>query len=138
MAFQDQTGKKVSLSKFKGKYVIIDFWATWCGPCKETTPVFEYQAENYSDPDNIVFLSVSIDEDRQKWKLDLKNKKTSVQQWWLEDPKILGQIGINGIPRFMIIDPEGKIYNANLPRPDDTNFDKIMGEIVKSRTFTIF
>lgn len=131
--FEDESGKKESLAKFKGKYVIIDLWATWCAPCRETSPVFEYQANKYSYNDKIVFLSASIDSDKNKWKLDLKNKKYAVVQWWISDPNVLNFLGVEAIPRFMIIDPEGNIYNANLPRPDETNFTNIVNDIIKIR-----
>lgn len=137
IAFEDESGKKMSLAKFKGKYVVIDLWATWCAPCRETTPVFEYQANKYSYNDKLVFLSASIDADKNKWKLDLKNKKSAVIQWWVSDPNVLNNLGVEGIPRFIMIDPEGKIYNANLPRPDETNFINIIDEISENDNFTV-
>ena len=137
IAFEDESGKKVSLSKYKGKYVVLDLWATWCAPCRETSPVFEYQANKYSNNDKIVFLSASIDADKSKWKLDLKNKKSAVVQWWISDPNALNHLGVSGIPRFMMIDPQGKIYNANLPRPDETNFQNIIDEVSDNDEITI-
>ena len=130
--FEDESGKKISLSRFKGKYVVIDFWATWCAPCKKTSPIFEYQASRYKYQNEIVFLSANVDEDKNKWKLDIKNKKSSAVQWWIANRDALASIGINGIPRFMIIDQEGKIYNANLPMPDDSNFVDIIDKISNS------
>lgn len=129
MIFENTEGKKVSISQFKGKYVVIDFWATWCGPCKETTPVFEYQAKKRIYNDQIVFLSASIDEDKSKWKLDLKNTQSNVKQWWVADSKVLKELGVNSIPRFMMLDTEGKIYNANMPRPNETNFADILDKV---------
>ena len=129
MAFEDADGKKVSISQFKGKYVVIDFWATWCGPCKETSPVFEYQAKKWRNNDQIVFLSASIDEDKSKWKLDLKNTQSNVKQWWIADSKVLKELGVNSIPRFMMLDPDGKIFNSNMPRPNETNFVDILDKV---------
>ncbi|SEW14080.1 redoxin family protein [Kaistella antarctica] len=138
MVFEDADGKKVSLSKFKGKFVVIDFWATWCGPCKETSPVFAYQAKKNKNNDQIVFLAISIDEDKSKWKLDLKNTQSNVKQWWLSDPNALKQLGIEGIPRFMMLDPDGKIFNANMPRPNETNFVDILEKITgKSSNYMV-
>lgn len=137
ITFEDESGKKMNLSKFKGKYVVIDLWATWCAPCRQTSPVFEYQANRYKYYNEIVFLSASVDEDKSKWKLHIKNKKSSAIQWWIEDQNVLSSLGVDGIPRFMMIDPEGKMYNANLPRPDDTNFVNILDEIVNSRKKTL-
>jgi thiol-disulfide isomerase/thioredoxin len=111
---------------------VIDFWATWCAPCKKTSPIFEYQASRYKYQNEIVFLSANVDEDKNKWKLDIKNKKSSAVQWWIANRDALASIGINGIPRFMIIDQEGKIYNANLPMPDDSNFVDIIDKISNS------
>ncbi|QDP85998.1 redoxin domain-containing protein [Chryseobacterium sp. SNU WT5] len=134
LAFEDEDGKKVSISQFKGKFVVIDFWATWCAPCKETSPVFDYQAKKNRNNDNIVFLSISIDEDKNKWKLDLKNTKSNVKQWWASDANILKELGVNSIPRFMMLDPDGKIYNANMPRPNETNFVDILEKAAGKNT----
>lgn len=129
ISFENTDGKKVSISQFKGKYVVIDFWATWCGPCKETSPVFEYQAKKWRNNDQIVFLSASIDEDKTKWKLDLKNTQSNVKQWWVADSKMLKELGVNNIPRFMMLDPDGKIFNSNMPRPNETNFVDILDKV---------
>ena len=127
--FEDADGKSVTLSQFKGKYVVIDFWATWCGPCKETSPVFKYQANKNKYNDQLVFLSISIDQDKSKWKLDLKNSQSNAKEWWIGNSQALKDIGVNSIPRFMMLDPEGKIYNANMPRPNETNFVDILEKI---------
>lgn len=126
LLFEDVNGKPMNIAQFKGKFVVIDFWATWCGPCKETSPVFEYQAKKNKYNDNLVFLSASIDEDKNKWKLDLKNTQSNVKQWWVADAKVLKALGVNSIPRFMMLDPNGKIFNANMPRPNETNFEDIL------------
>lgn len=136
LAFEDESGKKMSLGQFKGKYVAIDLWATWCGPCKETSPLFEYQAKNYKHQDNIVFLAASVDEDKNKWKLDIKNKKSDVTQWWIANPDALRMLGVDGIPRFMMIDPQGKIYNANMPRPNETSFYETLDKVAESKSFS--
>ncbi len=133
LQFENEDGKAASLEEFKGKYVVIDFWATWCAPCKETSPVFEYMAKEYSFYDNVVFVAASIDEDKNKWKLSIKNNKSDVTKWWLRDNKILSSIGVDGIPRFMMIDPEGKIYNADMPRPGETAFQEILDEVVGNK-----
>lgn len=137
LKFQDEAGKSISLEKYKGKYVVIDFWATWCGPCKETSPVFEFQAKNFKFNDKIVFLSANIDEDKNKWKLDIKNSKSNTIQWWVSDANTLNAIGVKSIPRFMMIDPNGKIYNANMPRPSETNFEDILKSVDEVSRFNI-
>ncbi len=129
IVFEDALGKTTDMSQFKGKYVVIDFWATWCAPCKETSPVFDYQADEYRYLDHMVFVAASIDRDKNKWKLDIKNKEFNVTNLWVKNQELLSQVGVDAIPRFMVIDPEGKIYNANMPRPQETNFTDILDEI---------
>ena len=123
----DQLDKRIEQGK--DTVYVVNFWATWCAPCRETSPVFEYQAKKNKFNDEIVFLSISIDQDKNKWKLDLKNKQSNVKQWWISNPKMLGELGVNSIPRFMLIDKNGKIYNSNMPPPTETNFEDILEKI---------
>ncbi|MQP23632.1 redoxin family protein [Flavobacterium sp. LMO8] len=123
---KDLNGNLVTISKFKGKFVAIDIWATWCGPCKYESPYFEKIAIKYKK-ENIVFLGLSSDQDTKKWYLDAKNKSKSVTHLRLENPVLFSKdFNVNSIPRFILIDPEGKIYNSNMPRPSDSAFEIII------------
>lgn len=128
------SGKKISLAAFKGKFLVIDLWATWCGPCIAIKPAFERKARDYRWDERLVFLSVSTDREKPEWdKFMAKNpSKTNIQDFWLENSdRILGSLDINAIPRFVILDSEGKIYNIDAPRPDNFNFAEALNTIRK-------
>lgn len=132
LAFLNDNGKTVNLSKFRGKYVVIDLWATWCGPCRQTRPVFEARNNQYRYYQNIQFISVSVDENQSKWKNYLKTKASNIPQLWLKNAeKVLSIYKIQSIPRFIIIDPEGKIFNLNTPFPNEDNFVEILDKLKK-------
>ncbi|MFC3158903.1 thioredoxin-like domain-containing protein [Chryseobacterium arachidis] len=132
LAFLNDKGKTVNLSKFRGKYVIIDLWATWCAPCKEIRPVFETRNNQYRYYSNIQFISVSLDQDQNKWKNYLKAKPSNIPQFWLNNAEqFMRTYKIQSIPRFLIIDPDGKIFNLNTPFPDEDNFVEILDKLKK-------
>jgi thiol-disulfide isomerase/thioredoxin len=126
IALKDLNGTLLNLSKFKGKFIAIDVWATWCGPCKYESPYFEKMAIKYKK-ENIVFVAISSDKDEKAWYLDAKNKSKSVQQFHLENAVAFSKdYNVNSIPRFILIDDKGKIYNASMPRPSEASFEMIL------------
>ncbi len=116
-------GEQVMLSDLKGKKIYIDVWATWCGPCIKEIPSLK-TLEKELHQENIQFVSVSIDtqEDKEKWSTFIDEKELTGLQLlakgdWNSD--LATAYNIKGIPRFLLIDEEGKIISANAPRPSD-------------------
>lgn len=121
--FKDINGKEVSLEDFKGKYVYIDCWATWCGPCKAELPYLKKLEEKYKDR-NIVFVSISSDKDVEAWKkMVTMDKLGGVQLNIGTDRSFHAAMKINAIPRFMLIDPEGYFVSDNAPRPSNSQIE---------------
>ncbi|MEH0153341.1 TlpA disulfide reductase family protein [Limibacter armeniacum] len=120
----DQDGKKYTLSDFKGKYLYVDFWATWCAPCVKEIPHMAALEKAYEHNDKIVFVSYSQDEDENAWKKKLESKNMHGIQLrnpngGIRDSIIRNKYRISGIPRFMLIDPEGNIVSVDVPRPSE-------------------
>lgn len=131
----DIKGGTKSLDSFKGKYVYIDVWATWCGPCIQQIPYLQSLEKEYHNK-NIEFVSISTDESRRsggsweaaekKWRDFVKAKNmTGVQLWSGQDFSFQQAYQINSIPRFILIDPEGKIVDANAPRPTNPRLKQL-------------
>lgn len=125
--YENYDGSKTSLSDFTGKYVYIDVWATWCGPCKYQIPFLETLEKNYRDK-NITFISISVDDqkDKNKWRKMIEDKHMSGTQIIAPDKfesNFIKAYGVNAIPRFILIDPKGKVVDYNAPRP--SNKEKI-------------
>ncbi|WP_261511222.1 thioredoxin-like domain-containing protein [Chryseobacterium paludis] len=128
----DNKGKAHQLSQYRGKYVVIDLWATWCGPCKQIRPIFDTRSNQYRYYSNIQFISISLDQDKTKWVNYLKTKPSKVPQYWLSDAReFMNKYKIQTIPRFIIIDPDGKVFNLNSPFPDEDNFVEILDKLKK-------
>jgi len=122
--YENQKGGKTSLESLKGKYVYIDIWATWCGPCIKEIPSLQKVEAQYKGK-NIAFVSISVDaeKDHKKWSKFVTEKKLGGIQL-LADKELNSEFiigyGITAIPRFMLIDPNGIIVNPQAPRPSET------------------
>lgn len=114
---KDINGKMVSLDDLKGKYVYIDCWATWCGPCCGEIPHLKKLEHDYHGK-NIHFVSISCDRNKGAWEAKVKKEQLGGIQLILgKDRSFMDAYMVTGIPRFILIDKEGNIYNANAPRP---------------------
>ena len=110
------------MADFKGKYIYIDLWATWCNPCKKELPYLK-ELEKKFEGAEIVFLSLSTDGDKSKWeKMVTSGKMSGVQLHIGPRSDFQTAYNIDGIPRFILLDKEGVIINNNMSRPssDDT------------------
>lgn len=126
---QDTSGKVVKLEDFRGKYVLIDLWATWCGPCCKEHPYFKQLEEEYHGKE-IYFVSISTDRDKKLWMKKLKKDKLSgIQLNMREIHHFMKVYKIAGIPRFILIDKEGKIVNVKMPYPSDPKTKEILNSL---------
>ncbi|RPD39930.1 TlpA family protein disulfide reductase [Chitinophaga barathri] len=119
--YPDVDGKNISLSDFKGKVVLVDVWATWCGPCKGEIPHLK-KLEKEMHGKDVLFLSVSVDElkDHQKWKDFIKSEELGGVQLFASGWSDIAKFySIKGIPRFMVFDKQGNIVSTDAPRPSN-------------------
>ena len=112
----DLNGKNVSLSSFKGKYVLVDFWASWCGPCRAENPnLVRLYGKYHSNQFDI--LGISLDNNKTTWQKAISNDKltwTQVSDLRSWDSKAVQAYGIKGIPFNLLLDTNGKIIAKNL------------------------
>ncbi len=126
----DVNGTMLSLKDLRGKFVYIDFWATWCVPCIKEIPSLKVLEDEYRGK-NIHFVSVSYDKakDHAKWKdYVIDNKLTGVQLIADEAMHSLYNktFNIDLIPRFILLDPDGKIVSGNAPRPSSPRVRELL------------
>jgi len=120
-ALSDTSGKAISLSSLKGKYILLDFWAAWCGPCRQENPNVLFAYSTFKDRGFTVF-GVSLDKDKKSWLAAIRDDKlsnwphVSDLKYWASE--VAGLYGISSIPRNFLLDPDGKIIGRDLRGPD--------------------
>jgi peroxiredoxin len=120
LTLPDASGKPVSISSFRGKYLLVDFWASWCGPCRAENPNV-VTAYNEFKGKNFAILGVSLDKEKNAWQEAVHTDHldwTHVSDLKFWQSQAVSTFGFNGIPFNVLIDPQGKVI-AQALRGDD-------------------
>lgn len=131
----DQADQLISSTKFKGKYLLVDFWASWCAPCRQSFPHMRALYKDYKDK-NFEILSISIDQNKEAW---LKAVGEENNPWpQVLDTKNVSQKGfaVNAVPNAFLISPEGKIIAKQIgfdPEGGDNPIESKMAEVLGER-----
>lgn len=132
--YENHAGGKTTLESLRGKYVYIDLWATWCGPCRAEIPFLKELEKGLHDK-NIAFVSISTDseKDHEKWRTFVKEKELTGIQLYADRANMdfIKAFNVNSIPRFILIDPTGTVVDADAARPSDPKLKEQLASLLQ-------
>ncbi len=122
-------GTKTSFSEFKGNYILVDFWGSWCGPCFANIPALKKLMSDMKD-EPIQFVSVSLDRDVDSWKKSMTKHNFPGINLFDEDGLLSTFFKVLWVPRYVIISPDGTVANIDAPQAIDPELKKILDELL--------
>jgi thiol-disulfide isomerase/thioredoxin len=126
-------GQEFSLDNMMGKVVLLDFWASWCGPCRETLPEVKHVVEKFADQPLLV-LSISIDKDPDAWKKAMAEEGMTWPQYRDADGRLASAYAAQSIPRFFTIDSDGALQSVQVG--SDANIEGSLRKLLARATDT--
>ena len=123
-------GDSLHLSDLRGQLVYIKVWATWCGPCLKSIPDWKLLQQEFEDKDELVFLSISIDSNKEKWSEMLTSRQLPGVHILAEADRMREDFMIPGIPRYMLIDKNGILVEANALRPHEDGIKELLESLL--------
>lgn len=125
----DIDGNTVRFNSFRGSYVYVDMWASWCGPCCKEAPYLQALEKELAGNNNVKFVSVSIDRDAAAWKRKMNDLGLHDNQLLNQDNTLAEALNVKGIPFFLIYDKEGRLYMYDAPRPSDPTLKALLNDL---------
>ncbi|MDR0420914.1 MAG: TlpA family protein disulfide reductase [Prevotellaceae bacterium] len=109
-------GREITLSQFKGKYVLLDFWGSWCKPCRKSNPLLvEMYNQFKAKKVDVEFISISVNDNDKMWKKAIEDDKLTWTQLNDSGRSIQKKYAVGGVPNYILISPEGKILYRGHP-----------------------
>ncbi|MFA6083248.1 TlpA family protein disulfide reductase [Mucilaginibacter sp.] len=119
-------GKIYSLEDFKGKVVYIDLWASWCAPCRAEIPNYKTLYEKYKDNSQVAFMAIAVFDGDREWRKALDVEKPTWLQLYDSNGVVARSYVANAIPKYILIDKNGRVVNFNAPGPGSVEIGKLI------------
>lgn len=115
----DSIGHIYQLTDFRGKVIVLDFWASWCGPCRKETPYFQTLYNRYKSNNQLAFISIAVHDKKPAWLKALQKDQPGWLQLYDYEGRTASDYFANAIPKFVIIDKNGRLIEFHAPGPSD-------------------
>ena len=122
-------GESVRSAELKGKVVVLDFWATWCGPCVEELPQFQATVDRWADRPEVVFLAVSVDEDKDVVRRFMKKNEYDFPV--ARDGEVDDDFGVSALPTIVLIGREGRIQYRHVGFDSKTDLTRKLSDEIR-------
>lgn len=126
----DDHGKVFSLADFKGKVIYIDLWASWCGPCRQEMPAYKKLSDKFKANPQVAFISIAVYDGEKEWRNALKEEKPDWLQLYDKDRAVAQAYVANAIPKYILIDKEGKMLSFDAPGPGNAQAEQLINEAI--------